>query len=189
MRNLKISKNRECFVRELFADCEWTLDFIRGVVFVAERSWQSKLHVRLIDWQRSSGITVAMEVTSEIYEETDFSSVAIASGSEFRVNIRSEQFQKHLFLDVISKFRFNLPADTKETAISVEQDDDSDLIVSRKRNECIEIGEIMSYVPKKSCWQGKIFCRTQKVDDLERSWVASLARRFSSQRLHTLQLR
>lgn len=101
-----------------------------------------------------------MEVTSEIYEETDFSSVAIASGSEFNVIIRFAQFKKHLFLDVISKFRFNLPADTKESANSVEQDADSDLIVSRKRNECIEIGEIIWKNHEKSRWQGNILLRT-----------------------------
>lgn len=95
-----------------------------------------------------------MEVTSEIYEETDFGSVAIASGSRFNVSIRFAQFKTHLFLDVISKFRFNLPADTKESASGVEQDADSDLIVSRKRNECIEIGEIISRA-KKSVDKGK----------------------------------
>lgn len=125
---------------------------IRFYSFSGSR-WEDidQAHVRFIEWQRTNGISVEMEVTSEIYDETDFSSVAIASGSEFNVSIRFARFKANLFLDVISKFRFNLPADTKESASSVEQDADSDLIVSRKRNECIEIGEIISEVLEKSC--------------------------------------
>lgn len=146
----------------MFADCEWTLDFIRSVVLAGKTSVAIKQHVRFIKWQRTSGISVEMEVTSEIYEETDFSSVAIASGSEFNVSIRFAQFKTNLFLDVISKFRFNLPADTKESASSVEQDADSDLIVSRKRNQCIEIGEIIIGALEKFCWQGKIFPEHKK---------------------------
>ena len=47
----------------------------------------------------------------------------------------------NLFLDVISKFRFNLPASREEVVKILEHDADSDVIVQRRKNECIEIGE------------------------------------------------
>lgn len=46
------------------------------------------------------------------------------------------------FLDVISKFRFNLPANREELINQLEHDDDSDLVVPRRKNECIEIGSL-----------------------------------------------
>lgn len=85
-----------------------------------------------------------MEVTSEIYGETDFNSVTTASGSEknlFNISLTRDNFWKILFIDVISKFRFNLPANREEIVQQLEHDDDSDVVVRRKKNECIEIGE------------------------------------------------
>lgn len=42
---------------------------------------------------------------------------------------------------MISKFRFNLPANRQELISQLEHDNDSDVIVPRRKNECIEIGE------------------------------------------------
>ena len=44
-----------------------------------------------------------------------------------------------LFLDVISKFKFDLPECQTEQLKNVMKDKDSDLLVIRKKNECIEI--------------------------------------------------
>lgn len=43
---------------------------------------------------------------------------------------------------MISKFRFNLPATREEVVQQLEHDADSDVIVPRKKNECIEIGAL-----------------------------------------------
>lgn len=46
------------------------------------------------------------------------------------------------FLDVISKFRFNLPTEQDKTGTEqLEHDKDGDVILPRKKTECIEIGE------------------------------------------------
>lgn len=50
-----------------------------------------------------------------------------------------------LFLDVISKFRFDLPARRENVLKALEYDDDSDVIVPRRKNECIEIGKKIHY--------------------------------------------
>lgn len=83
-----------------------------------------------------------MEVTSEIYGETDFNSVKIESGSEKNSSgfFNDKKFQ-NVFLDVISKFKFNFPANRAEIVQQLEHDDDSDALVVRRKNECIEIGE------------------------------------------------
>lgn len=43
--------------------------------------------------------------------------------------------------DVISKFKFDLPANRAEIMRQLELDEDEDIVVQRKKNECIEIGE------------------------------------------------
>ncbi|CAO1321249.1 unnamed protein product [Diamesa hyperborea] len=62
-----------------------------------------------------------MEVQSEIYTETDYKSVLVQTGN------------------VISKFKFNLPESQTEQLTNLKEDKDSDLLVIRKKNECIEI--------------------------------------------------
>jgi len=57
-----------------------------------------------------------MEVQSEIYDETDFNSVSIASGN------------------VISKFRFNFPVNREDLIQQLELDEDSDVLVPRRKN-------------------------------------------------------
>jgi hypothetical protein len=81
-----------------------------------------------------------MEVTSEIYGETDFSSVKIASGSERKLSNSRAKLSCHLFLDVISKFKFDFPVRHYELMRQLEHDEDSDALVQRRKNECIEIG-------------------------------------------------
>lgn len=49
----------------------------------------------------------------------------------------------NLFIDVISKFRFNLPTSREDLTRQLEHDDDNDTIVRRKMNECIEIGQLL----------------------------------------------
>lgn len=81
---------------------------------------------------------------SEIYDETDFSSVAMTTGSESSLEIDNRISNRpKLFLDVISKFRFDLPANREEVMKGLEHDDDSDVIVPRRKNECIEIGMLI----------------------------------------------
>lgn len=83
-----------------------------------------------------------MEVTSEIYDETDFGSVVITSGSKFPLIDCAICDIQNVFLDVISKFRFNLPTEQdKVGAQQLEHDEDGDAILPRKKTECIEIGE------------------------------------------------
>lgn len=65
-----------------------------------------------------------LEVTSEIYDETDFNSSKLASGN------------------VISKFRFDFPKKRDELLKELETDKDDDVIVKRRKNECLEIGEL-----------------------------------------------
>ncbi|CAO1345198.1 unnamed protein product [Diamesa serratosioi] len=62
-----------------------------------------------------------MEVQSEIYSETDYKSVLVQTGN------------------VISKFKFDLPKLQTEQLNDLKEDKDSDLLVVRKKNECIEI--------------------------------------------------
>lgn len=59
-------------------------------------------------------------------------------------------FSKKKISDVISKFRFNLPANRTEIMHQLEYDNDEDVVVPRKKNECIEIGETFFYEMKKS---------------------------------------
>lgn len=64
-----------------------------------------------------------LEVTSEIYDETDFGTINTSCGN------------------AISKFRFNFPKTKQELLRELEQDKDDDFIVRRKYNDCLEIGE------------------------------------------------
>jgi hypothetical protein len=65
-----------------------------------------------------------LEVSSEIYDETNFNSSTLANGN------------------VISKFRFDFPKNREQLLKELETDKDDDLVVRRKRNECLEIGEL-----------------------------------------------
>lgn len=65
------------------------------------------------------------EVTSEIYDETDYCSTA--------TNCQEG--------NVVSKFKFNFPLSREKMLDSLSSDQDGDLIVVRK-NEYLEIGKI-----------------------------------------------
>lgn len=54
----------------------------------------------------------------------------------------TRQRNKNLFIEVISKFRFNLPANREKILNQLEHDEDSDVIVPRRKKECIEIGRL-----------------------------------------------
>ena len=61
----------------------------------------------------------------------------------------------NVFLDVMSKFRFNFPATRSEIMQQLEHDEDSDALVQRRKNECIEIGEVnKTWIFKKLCYYG-----------------------------------
>lgn len=53
--------------------------------------------------------------------------------------------ENNIFADVISKFRFSMPSDQENCSLALHHDNENDIVVRRKMNEFIEIGNITQF--------------------------------------------
>lgn len=83
-----------------------------------------------------------LQVTSEIYAETDFDCSDIGDGSKININKSLILICSAIVLCIsesVSKFTFTYPPSAKEDN-GVSKDKDGDLLVERRRKAAIEIG-------------------------------------------------
>lgn len=98
-----------------------------------------------------------LNVTSEIYAETDFNCCKQSDGSKIQLNLKKPMLMLMIFFlfffspDFVSKFTFFHPSPLGQTANSQQcptsskppaKDADGDMVVMRRKRDAVEIGKI-----------------------------------------------